>query len=46
MTHYVDFFFSISFSFTPRELISHLQACGKWQEVNVVADGILGFAYL
>lgn len=39
-------FFCFFFSFTPRELISHLQACGERQEVDVVADGILGFACL
>lgn len=42
-------FFSIIFFslfFTPWELFRHLQACSEWQEVNVVAAGILRFAHL
>lgn len=35
-----------NFFFTPWKLISHLQACGEWQEVNAVTAGILAFAYL
>lgn len=31
---------------TSREVVSHLQACSKWQEVKLVAAGCLGFNYL